>query len=1164
MLGLPLPEYRNKKRLNHFQLNPTFKFMNLNLQSRHGCERRMHQKILLVMKLIAFLLISGMMQVSASTFAQKITLNRNHVSLRQIMYDISAQTGYDFVYNNKILKKTHPVSINVKNVSIEAVLTICFGDQPIAYKIEDRAVLLREKESPSSSLVMNQFAGIPVKGTVVDENGHPIPGATVVEKGTKNVTATKTAGDFALTVKDEAAVLVISYMGYESKEVSVGSLGTSAIALSPSSQKLDEVVVTALGVERSSKSLSYNVQTIKSEELTTVKQSNFINSLSGKAAGVTISSSSSGVGGSAKVSLRGNRSVNGNNQPLYVIDGIPMLNASGGQPTDIYGSGASDGGDGISNLNPEDIASLSILEGASASALYGSQAQNGVILITTKKGKIGKAEINYNSSFQSSQTAYRPKFQHNYGAVTTQTTGDITSWGPSITNSYDNLDQYFQNGYNFNNAINFSAGNNLAQTYVSYGNTVASGITPTNKLSRHNLNLRETANFFDGKLTVDASLNYINQTIDNKPPIGIYPNPLLSLYLFPRGVDITPYKENYHNTELLGYDRQYWLTKNGDFHQENPWWILNREPNEAKRNRYLLTGSLKYTFNDWLNVQVRGNFDRTTDDTETKRFQGTDFNLNVLGSGSYSVGNSTQIQKYADAIANFKIPLNLKDLKIGGLIGTSITDNSSSGMSMSGNLLTPDYFVVGNIVAQPSQTIAPGAISTLPVLNPGTAFESHTQLQAAFANLDVAYKDWAYLTATFRQDWSSTLAFTANKYYNYPSVGLSLVPSQMTRMPEFITFAKVRASYTEVGNTLPSYLTRFLNSQNGQGALVFNTNSAEFTLKPERTKTFEAGAEFRLFKDKLNISFTYYKTNTINQYFAYAPPAPSLVGVAYYNAGKIQNIGYQFTVGYNAISGKEFSWSTSLNGSSNRNKILEVRDPEDNTKFALTGDTYGYSSIVRKNGSFGDIYAQTFVYDDQGRMQLSGNGTTEPYRPLKSNETMYVGNPNPKFQAGWSNTFNYKNFSLSLLVDGKFGGKVMSITQAYMDLMGVSEESGQARDQGGVMVNGVNAAGESVTTLDPNTYYSTIGARGSMAGAYMYSATVVRLREAAIGYNLPIKSGTFHKVRLSLTGRNLCYFYKKAPYDPELTMSTGSGLSGVDAFSMPATRDIGLNLNVTF
>jgi TonB-linked SusC/RagA family outer membrane protein len=1139
--------------------------MNLNLQSRDGCNRFVYQKILLVMKLITLLFIAAIMQVSASTFAQKITLNKNQASLRQIMYAIRAQSGYDFLYNNNILKNAHPVTINVKDASIDEVLAICFAGQPISYKVEDRLVLLKTKENTVANKLISQVFGIPVKGKVVDEKGQPIPGVTILEKGTKNEVASNGNGEFTINVKDDAAVLIFSFVGYQNKELTAGGVGLAAIALIPSESKLDEVVVTALGVERSSKSLSYNVQTLKSEDLTTVKQNNFINSLSGKAAGVTISQSTSGVGGSAKVNLRGNRSVNGSNQPLYVVDGVPLFNASSGQPNGIYGGGARDGGDGISNLNPEDIASLSILEGASASALYGSQAQNGVILITTKKGRAGKAEINLNSSYQVSQTAYRPEFQDSYGAPPTETGKDIDSWGPAIIKGFDNLDKYFQTGNNFTNSISLTSGNDIAQTYLSYANTRSSGIMPTNKLNRHNLNLRETANFFENKLTVDASINYINQTINNSPPIGIYPNPLLSLYLFPRGVDITPYKDNYYDTQQIGQDRQYWLTKGGDFHQENPWWILNNQPNATKRNRYIITASAKYTFTDWLNLQVRGNIDKSTDDADVRYYQGTDPGLDLIGNGFYSVSSGTSTQKYADAIANFKIPLKIKDFKIGGLIGTSITDNMSSGASVSGNLSTPDYFVATNIIAQPASPVPSGATTLAAVLNQSNFFTgNHTQLQAVFTNIDLAYKNWAFVTASFRQDWASTLAFTSSTHYNYPSVGLSLVLSQMAKLPDFISFAKVRGSYTEVGNTIPIYLTSILNSQNGQGSLVFNTASAEKTLRPERTKTIETGADLRLFNDRLSLGFTYYKTNTTDQYFAYSPPPGSLVSVAYYNAGKIQNTGYQFILGYDAVKSTAFSWNTSLNGSSNKNKILEVRDPNDDSKFLLTPFDNGYSSVVKKGGSYGDIYAQTFVKDDQGRIKLLGTGTaSDPYRPAQS-DIVYVGNPNPKFQMGWNNSFKYKRFNLNLLVDGKFGGQVMSVSQAFMDFQGVSIETGEARDQGGVAVNGVNSNGQQVNILDPKVYYTTIGARGAFAGAYMYSATVVRFREAALGYNLPINNKTFKNIKFSLTGRNLFYFYKKAPYDPELTMSTGNGLAGVDAFNLPATRDIGFNVNVTF
>ncbi|WP_316843808.1 SusC/RagA family TonB-linked outer membrane protein [Pedobacter psychrodurus] len=1121
------------------------------------------------MKLIAFLLITVIMQVSASTFAQKITLNKNQASLRQIMYAIRVQSGYDFLYNNKILKNAHPVTINVKDASIEEVLALCFTNQPISYKIEDRAVLLKLKGNLIYNNTINQTIEIPINGKVVDEKGQPIPGVTITEKGTKNITSTSGTGEFAIKVKDNAAILVISYIGYQTKELTAGDVSTATITLTPSEQKLDEVVVTALGVEKSSRGLSYNVQQLDGKQLTAVKQPNMINALNGKVAGVTISPSASGVGGSVKVNLRGNRSISGGNQPLYVIDGVPLQNGgnASGQANSLYGFGASEGGDGISNINPEDIASISVLEGASASALYGSQAQNGVILITTKKGKAGKAEININSGFQISNAAYRPKFQDNYGPSNLANKTDLPSWGDPINSSYNNLDQYFQTGNNFTNAINFSAGNSVAQTYISYANTAARGIQPTNDLDRHNLNLRETANFLDNKLTIDGSLNYISQNVNNTPTVGGFPNPLMSLYLFPRGTDITPYKENYIFTDKIGTDRENWPYKLGALHQENPWWLLNKHPIVNKRNRMFITASAKYTFADWLNIQVRGNMDRSTDDFERKVYWGTD--PQYLGSGAgtslYTINSLTRTQKYADAIANFKIPLQTKDFKIGGLIGGSITDTKNNGFSMGGALLTPDYFVATNIIALAPQQIGAStqATTTAPVLNPSSTFSpNHGQLQAVFGSLDLSYKTWAYATLTFRQDWSSALAFTDKQYYNYPSAGLSLIVSEMTKLPEFISYAKVRGSYTIVGSSIPTGLTRVQNTQNAAGSLIFNFAGSNKKLEPERTKTFEFGTDLRFMKDRINLNFTYYKTNTKNQFFPSTPTTTTLFGTVYYNAGNVQNTGFSAILGIDAIRNGNFSWNSAINASSNKNKILQVATladgSDDTSPYYLTGTSYGYQSVVRKNGSYGDIYAEDFLRDDQGRIKLSANGT-----PQKT-PFQYVGNPNPKFQAGWNNTFTYKDFSLSLLVDGKFGGQVMSLTQAYMDFKGVSAESGAARDAGGVSINAVDVNGNPVSTIDAKKYFETIGAPNSFAGAYMYSATVVRLREAALGYKFSLKGGFLRTASLSLTGRNLFYFYRKAPYDPELTMSTGNGISGVDFFSLPATREIGLNLSLNF
>ncbi|MBB6130735.1 SusC/RagA family TonB-linked outer membrane protein [Mucilaginibacter lappiensis] len=1012
-----------------------------------------------------------------------------------------------------------------------------------------------------------------IKGTVKDASGQPLIGVNVQVKGTTRGSQTDVNGTFTVQAS-VGETLVISYIGYAKKEIIISSAAALNIVLAEDSKTLGEVVVTALGIKRSANSLTYASQQINSESINLVKTNNLMNSLSGKVAGLTISSSASGIGGSVKVNLRGSRSANGSNQPLYVVDGIPILNSANanGQPGNTYG-GSPDGGDGISNLNPEDIASVSVLEGASAAALYGSQAQNGVILITTKKGKAGKAQINFTSGVTVDHAVSLPKFQNQYGQTAGMTSGDITSWGAPITNTTDNLKAFFQNGVNLTNSINLSAGNEAAQTFISYANTHATGIEPNNKLNRNNFSLHETAGFLNNKLTVDGNINYINQTINNSPNLGFYSNPITSLYMFPRGVDIQPYKDQYLFPDKTGYARQNWITNGaGDLHQDSPWWIINREPGIAQRNRILLSGSVKYEFNKWLNVQVRGNADRVTDDFEKDFYSGSNNVYDNRGNGFLALSNQTVTQKYGDAIVNFTVPLPHSDFKINGLVGTSITDIQTKGISYGGPLSTPDFFSAGNIIAalagSPGNTTlnAIGKGGYPNITTPTFAISpAHSQLQAIFGSADFSYKDWAYLTVTGRNDWSSNLSFTNNFSYFYPSVGGSVILSKALHLPEVITYAKLRGSYAQVGNTIPPYLTNIQNTQGGDGSLIFTTTAAPNTLKPEKTNSYEAGADLRFFDSKVNLSFTFFKTNTLNQYVPVIPSSTSLVSTRYTNAGNIQNKGFEFVLGYDVFSNPDLSWNTSFNGSVIKNTIIDVDDKDGINSFDLHAGDNGYALRLVKGGSYGDLYARTLARDAQGRVILSGTGTaTDPYTPTKTNDYQYVGNTNPKFQLGWSNTFTYKRFTLNVLVDGKFGGQVMSMTQGFLDWAGVSEASGQARQQGGVKVNGVNSTGQAVSTVNAQAWYSYIGNRDGVLGEYIYSATVVRLREAALGYTLPITNSAFKSIKLSLTGRNLFYFYKKAPYDPELTMGTGNTFSGIDLFGQPAVRSMGFNLNVTF
>jgi TonB-linked SusC/RagA family outer membrane protein len=721
---------------------------------------------------------------------------------------------------------------------------------------------------------------------------------------------------------------------------------------------------------------------------------------------------------------------------------------------------------------------------------------------------------------------------------------------------------------NFTNAISLSGGSEKAQTYFSYANTDATGIQPNNKLQRNNLTLHETARLLKDKLTVDGNVSYITQKINNSPAIGIYENPLTGLYLFPRGRDISPYKNQWLNADSTGFARQNWPINDGNLYQQNPWWITNEEPSVATRNRILFNASLRYEVASWLNIQARGNIDYINDNYEQDLHSGTLPIYNNNGHGHMTLNQQTTEQKYGDVIANFNIPMKTEDYKISGIVGTSITDTKVTGSYISGDLSTPDFFTEGNVIASLAGLTS---ITTSPAtqdIPPGTSspFPSHSEIQSVFGELDLSYKNWLYINGTGRNDWSSNLSYTPNESFFYPSVGASVILSEILKLPQAIDYAKVRGSFAQVGNTVPPYLTNIQNTQNSSGQLVFNTADAFRTLKPEKTNSWEIGTEWRFLNSRLDFTATLYKSNTKNQYFPISPVTASLYSTGYVNAGNIENKGIEMTVSYAIIRDRHFTWTTMLNGALNRNKILDVDAKDSINTFVLTANgNNAYESHLTKGGQYGDIYGYTVVKNTQGQIVFNGDGSAaNPYKPQQSSTYNLLGNPNPRYQLGWRNDFDIYKFAVSFLVDGKFGGQVLSLTQGIMDQYGVSQVTGEARLKGGVAVNGVDATGKSVTSVDPQTWYEAIGGRNGITGEYMYSATVVRLREASVGYALPIPPGFFKQIKLSLVGRNLVYFTKKAPFDPELTMSTGNGLSGVDVFNQPATRNFGVSLNASF
>jgi TonB-linked SusC/RagA family outer membrane protein len=1102
----------------------------------------MHRKLFLIMRLTAILTLVFTLNLSAKTFSQTVSIKGKNLPLYDVFNAINRQTGYEFIYDEKLLQQVAPLNLNMHQAQLTDVLNACLDKRLFQYSFVDKTIVISPKGIASSTTDILQQVS-PVHGVVKSPAGELLPGVSIQIKGTSKGTITDEKGNFSINA-NPGDVLVISMVGYESKQVTVGNDKNITVSLAPQDSQLGAVVVTALGIKRSEKTITYATQQVDGLEITKAKDPNLVNTLNGKVAGLTISSSSSGVGGSAKVILRGNKSGMNSNQALYVIDGVPMNNNLTNQPTSVYGgSTAYDGGDPISNLNPEDIESISVLKGASAAALYGSQGANGVIIVTTKSGKAGKTLVSLSSGFNVSQAAYKPKFQNSYGQTAP---GSTTSWGDKISGGTDNLSSFFQTGTNFTNAISLSAGSEKAQTYFSYANTSARGIEPGNKLGRHNINFKETGHLFNDKLTASADVNYMTQKIDNTPLSGFYFNPLTGLYLYPRGKDLSVYKNQF---EVADPGRNYLMTQNWAFDedvQQNPWWIINRNPNSLDRNRLLLNASLKYDVNSWFNVQARGSIDRITDTYDQKVYAGSQ-NAVSSPNGVYNFSNNTVTQQYGDLIANFNIPV--KDFQITGLVGGSIRDIKTQGIFMNSGkdgLYIPNIFTLQNF-------------QKINANNTGTSPEKHGQWQSVFASANISYKNWLFLDLTARNDWSSALAFTPNMSYFYPSAGLNVILTEVAKLPDFISFAKVRGSYAEVGNSPLAYQSNPAENTIGPGGNIIVSTAIPFKLlKPEKTKSLELGTEWRFFQSRLNVDLTYYKTNTHGQTMEILAPQGTLYNTYFINAGNIQNEGLEAMVRYDVIKDKNFSWTTGLNFATNKNTIISLSDQVD--RFSLSGQSgANYASQFKVGGSFGDIYGTVLATDNQGRVLIKDGA------PVKQGGDMvYLGNANTRWQLGWNNNFAYKNFTFSFLLDGKFGGKVVSITQAMMDSYGVSQASADARNAGGVKVNGVDENNNPVSVVDAQKWYSVVGGREGVSSAYLYDATTIRLREAAIGYTFPIKDKFFKTLKLSLAGRNLLYLSKKAPFDPEQTMSTGNGLSGVDIFMPPATRSYGLTLNASF
>ena len=907
-----------------------------------------------------------------------------------------------------------------------------------------------------------------------------------------------------------------------------------------------------------------------------------------------------------------------------------MQNSVAGQ-MDMDGGGATmmvdgskESSDALSQLNPDDIESITVLKGANSAALYGSAASNGVLMITTKKGKEGQIRIDVSSSTTFETPLKLPKLQNRYGAqmsgsVENGFTMNSNSWGQRMNtlgdeyydtanspyhltrNAYD-ISDFYRVGTNFNNSIALSGGTKVAQTYFSYGNTTANGIVETNKFERHNISLRQNFSFFKDKLKIDISANYINQKTKNRPTGGTFFNPIYQVYTSPRNIDMNWYRKNYYDTSATwqsnpysyiaseigadglpisviqsgktstlsdaNYGKQVWFTD--AINLNNPWWLLNRMTSEEVINRTFGSIAANWQIIDGLNLQARIKYDYNERNDENRQYATTWGNAEMIDRGRLILDHTKSQDFYGDFMLSYN--KTFKDFTIGVNAGGSMMNSSYdqwmiTPIAKSGAPYTEDLscnqFVLSDIYLNSSENY--GGLTT------------KNWERAIFATAQVTWQDKVTVEGSYRDDWYR--AFTQFKdmdpHFAYYSAGASAQMNKILVLPEQINELKLRASYSEVGNSIPNNL--FLASAKRNPATGAYISSAIINFKnpkPETTQSFEAGFDISLLDRSISLQATYYNAIMKNQFMKYEGAAGKEI---YINGGKVRNQGIELTASYIFAPNNNFSWITNFNYAYNDNKILTVARKQNGQKYIHEidmGNLSGLKIKFEEGGSYGDLYAVDFMRDEITGEIVVDPQTGAPFK-LNGQANEYLGNMNAKHTLGWSNTFNYKDFSFYFLIDGKIGGKVISFTEAYLDYFGTSQRTADARDyalnnnlywtseDGVVTKPGMYIPGTN-QVVPVDQYYQTIGGGSPVGRNYVYDATNFRLREISLAYTFRNLFGQSKNLTVSANARNLFFLYIDAPIDPDTSLSTQNALGNVDIFSMPTTRSFGISLKASF
>jgi len=1094
-------------------------------------------KFIMLMKLTCIIVFITCLNVSASVFSQeKISLDVKKTKLARVLQIIEQQSSYHFVYSSSYVPVNKDVSITVTNIPVTDVLSAILNRTNLKYSVSDGGLI-----------VISRNKEVPIGGTVKDVQGGALPGATVRVKGTAIGTSTDVNGKFALNAP-ENAVLVVSYAGFQTKEISVGSQTNFDIVLAEDSKQLTDVVVTALGIKKERRALGYSVTQIGGETLTQARENNITNSLAGKVAGLDIAGTSGGAGAATNVTIRGVSSLGPSSQPLYVVNGIPMESApvGFGSTIGIGNNGgqydnAPDLGDAISNLNPDDIESISVLKGAAASALYGNRAKAGVILITTKSGKGNSIE--FSSNYVAEQVMDRTNWQYVYGQgvngqkpatqLAAASTGS-SSWGARLDGSSviqfdgvsrpysaqeNNIEDFYRTGGSWTNTLALNKSFTGGVIRLSASDLTNNSVVPNSGLDRQNFTLSGT---FDPikNLVIDARMNYILEQAKNRPMLSDGAgNANYNAAFLPTSVNIATLQpgKNPDGSEL-SYNT-------GNPYATNPWFAANDFIHDTKRERLLSSFNAKYTFDNGLFLQGRAGRDSYNDSYIAVTPSGTAYDAD----GGYTEQNS----KFSDINIDGLIgkPFKIDDFSITPNIGASYRRTKSEGITNSGSSF--QIFGIYTLSNTGGKSVS--------------AYKSDQETQSVYGTLELAYKDVLYLTGSARSDWFSTLATPGkdNKLnVIYPSVSGSFVFSELWK-PSFLSFGKLRAGYAMVGQATSPFQTQLyynLRSESVNGAPlgnIVNNSIPNSSLRASKATELEIGTEMRFFGDRLSFDFTWYNKKSTDEIL----PVPTSTTTGYtgavLNIGKLRNKGVEALISGVVLKANDFSWTSTLNGSYNDNKVLTLAPGTASQLLATSRSNVGFLQNL-EGMAIGQVMAYDFLYDANGNIVKDTNGA--PQR----GELKAYGSAYNKWAAGWNNEFNYKGVNLSFLIDGKWGGKIFSATDYYGYVFGLHQATLENRD-----ALGINAA----------NYYSTYA--NNVSKQFVQDASFIKFRQIILGYNFPAKmfNNKIKGLNVSFVGRNLFILMKKTDnIDPE--SSYNATIPGMELGGVPPVRTYGLNLSV--